>query len=509
MEIITSRVLLIYFIYIYIIGPAFAVGISLSSGDERGDVAIFDNYKLSADTALKSESRLDGHYINQDLQLYGDGNNDLIHCVEGNEYDSKNVVKSFGPLRISTSAAASPQSASMSQTVMGTGNIFAELQGTQGTDFVEQKTNVVEGDLSLSQSLITGNLLSASQEIKMSGRSCFLESNSLSSDNAMLVNGFFYEVDDITADLTATSHGKARTMGDISAYGDNCLDKDTLRLIGSKNMGLSFDSSYIKDGENADVSPISKGSVQTNAVNMDRSVFDSAAAAKANQAQASTELESQTYGGRVGNFWGWLSLGNSYDGGIYGPARRWNQANPSIQLYLLTDANYNAEGLNTNYVCAAIQTAANIWDSATYQKLFVSSVIPSSSVSRDVQDGKSVHSWENIGPGSNGVYSPGHAHTWYTTSSQKDGYFQITDSDVDYNTYYSWNTNGNSGGSNYDIETIAVHELGHTLGLADLYNKDNAPLYKAQVQQIMNCQYNHPLWLGNGDRQAIWAMYGR
>jgi hypothetical protein len=62
---------------------------------------------------------------------------------------------------------------------------------------------------------------------------------------------------------------------------------------------------------------------------------------------------------------------------------------------------------------------------------------------------------------------------------------------------------------NYDIETIAVHELGHTLGLADLYNKNNAPLYKAQVQQIMNYQYNHPLWLGNGDRQAIWAMYGR
>ncbi len=391
---------------------------------------------------------------------------------------------------------------------MGTGNIFAELEGTQGTNFVEQKTTVIDGGLSLSQSLAAGSLLSASQETKMSGTSCYLEANSQSRENAMLVNGIFYEVGDIAADLTAASQGKAWTMGDISAYGDSCLDKDTLRLIGSKNMGLSFDSSYIKDCENVDSAPIFKGSVQTNAVNMDRDVFDSAS--QANQAQASTEsaLQSQTYGGRVGNFWGWLSLGNSYDGGIYGPARRWNQANPSIQLYLLTDANYNAEGLNTNNVCAAIQTAANIWDGATYQRLFASTVLPSSIVSRDVQDGKSVHSWENIGA-YNGVYSPGHAHTWYTTSSQEDGFYQITDSDVDYNTYYSWNTNGISGGTNYDIETIAVHELGHTLGLADLYNKDNAPLYKAQVQQIMNRQYNHPLWLGNGDRQAIWAMYGR
>jgi hypothetical protein len=177
-------------------------------------------------------------------------------------------------------------------------------------------------------------------------------------------------------------------------------------------------------------------------------------------------------------------------------------------LYLLTDANYNAEGLNTNSVCSSIETAASIWDAASSQVLFASTVIPSSSVSRDVQDGKSVHSWENIGS-YNGVYSPGHAHVWYTTSSQEDGFFQITDSDVDYNTYYNWNTNGISIGTNYDVETIAVHELGHTLGLADLYNKNSAPLYKAQVQQIMNYQYNHPLWLGNGDRQAIWTLYGR
>jgi predicted Zn-dependent protease len=507
MENINRRILLISVLYILVTGPAFAMGISISSGDGRCDVTISDSYKLSTDTALKSESTLEGLYIYQDSQIYGDGNNALVHCVEGNGYNSKNVVESSGPLRISTSSAASSQSASISQAVMGTGNIFAELQGTQGSDFVDQKTNVIDGDLSLSQSLTAGSLLSASQGTEMSGSSCYLESSSLSSDNAMLVNGIFYKVEDIKADLTAASQGKAWTMGDISAYGDNCLDEDTLRLIGSKNMGLSFDSSYVKDGENTETAPIFKGSVQTNAVNMDRDVFNSAS--QASQAQASTELESQTYGGQVGNFWGWLPLGNSYDGGTYGPARRWNQANPSIQLYLLTDANYNAEGLNTNSVCAAIQTAANIWDAATYQRLFASTVIPSSSVSRDVQDGKSVHSWEYIGPNSNGVYSPGHAHTWYNSNSQKDGFFQITDSDVDYNTYYSWNTNGNSGGTNYDIETIAVHELGHTLGLADLYNKDNAPLYKAQVQQIMNYQYNHPLWLGNGDRQAIWTMYGR
>lgn len=505
------KVLLVFAIYIFVAEPAFAMKIIISSGDICGDAIIADSYVLSLNADLKSKSTLFGPNIYQDQQLQGDGNNNIIHCIGGKEYNLRNIIESSGPLSISSTSAVSSQSASLSQSVMGTGDIFAQLHGAQGDDYVEQKTNVIEGELSLSQSLQAGSLLSASQTTKMSGSSCYLESSSLSSDNAMLVNGLFYKVDDITADLTAASKKKAWTMGDISAYGVNCLDEDTLELIASKDIGLTFDSSYIKDDEDANAPPILKGSVQANAFSMDRSAFDSATDVA--QDQTSTESESaqgsQTYGGRVGNFWGWLPLGNAYDGGVYGPARRWNQANPTIQLYLCTDANYNAESLNTNSVCAAIQTAANIWDAATCQRLFASTVTPSSSVSRDVPDGISVHSWENIAPGSNGVYSPGHAHTWYTTSSQKDGFYQITDSDVDYNTYYNWNTNGNSGGMNYDIETIAVHELGHTLGLADLYNKNNAPLYKAQVQQIMNYQYNHPLWLGNGDRQAIWALYGR
>ena len=505
------KVLLIFALYIFVAEPAFAMKISISSGDIGGNTIMADSYVLSLNTDLRSKSTLSGHDIYQDQQLQADGDNNIVHCIDGEEYNSKDIIESSGPLSISSISAASPQSASLFQSIKGTGDILTEMHGAQGDDYVGQKTNVIEGELSLSQSLQAGGLLSASQTTKMSGSSCYLESSSSSSDNAMLVNGFFYKVDDITADLTSASQEKAWTAGDISAYGINCLDEDTLKLIASKEIGVSFDSSYIKDGEGANAAPILKGSVQANAVNMDRSAFDGAT--DATQAQPSTESESsqdsQTYGGRVGNFWGWLPLGNTYDGEIYGPARRWNQANPTIQLYLRTDALYNAEGLNTNAVCAAIQTAANIWDAATYQGLFASTVSPSSSVSRDVQDYKSVHSWENIGPGSNGVYSPGHAHTWWDTSSQKDGFYQITDSDVDYNTYYNWNTNGISGGMNYDIETIAVHELGHTLGLADLYNKDNAPLYKAQVQQIMNYQYNHPLWLGNGDRQAIWALYGR
>ena len=503
MKNITSLAILILLLCIIVTTPVFAIEISLSSEDGKGSVAVSDSYRLSTDTALKSESTLDGHNINQDRQLNGDGNNYVIQNVGGNGYDSKNVVKSSGPLSISTSTAASTGSASISQGVSGTGNIIAELQGTQGEGLAEQKTNVIDGSLSLSQSLSTGGLLSVGQKTEMSGGFCNLQSNSYSNSNAMLVSGNFYKVYDIKADLTAASSERALTMGDISAYGDNCLDKDTLGMIGSKNIGLAFDSSYIKDGKNVDKAPEFNGLVQINAVNMNRGVFESVS--KVDRAQASSEApaDSQTFGAKVGDFWGWLPLGNSYDAGVYGPYRRWNQIDPSISLYLLTDSNYNAKGLNTNNVCNAILTGAGIWDAATSQKLYAGTVTPSNNVIRDSPDGVSVLSWEVMSGN-----SPGHCHTWYNSNSQKDGFFQITDADIDFSTTYPWNTNGLNDGTNYDVETIAVHELGHSLGLADLYNKDNTP-YKTQVQQIMNYQYNHPLWLGNGDRQAIWSMYGR
>lgn len=37
----------------------------------------------------------------------------------------------------------------------------------------------------------------------------------------------------------------------------------------------------------------------------------------------------------------------------------------------------------------------------------------------------------------------------------------IVESDITFNTAYTWNTNGN----NYDIEAVAAHELGHSLGI--------------------------------------------
>ncbi|WP_369424877.1 matrixin family metalloprotease, partial [Methanothrix sp.] len=57
--------------------------------------------------------------------------------------------------------------------------------------------------------------------------------------------------------------------------------------------------------------------------------------------------------------------------------------------------------------------------------------------------------------------------------------------------------------SSFDIRTIALHELGHTLGLADLYDISN-------TDQIMY-GYNDGTsrWtLGSGDIAGIRKLYG-
>ncbi len=62
------------------------------------------------------------------------------------------------------------------------------------------------------------------------------------------------------------------------------------------------------------------------------------------------------------------------------------------------------------------------------------------------------------------IYSVGRNTYWFYTATG-----QLVDSDIRLNSYYySWSTNGSA--ISFDVETVALHELGHSLCLEDLYN---------------------------------------
>jgi hypothetical protein len=52
---------------------------------------------------------------------------------------------------------------------------------------------------------------------------------------------------------------------------------------------------------------------------------------------------------------------------------------------------------------------------------------------------------------------------WFNTITGR-----MIDSDIRFNTYYSWSTNASSG--TMDVQNVGTHEEGHTLCLADLYS---------------------------------------
>ena len=117
------------------------------------------------------------------------------------------------------------------------------------------------------------------------------------------------------------------------------------------------------------------------------------------------------------------------------------------------------QGLDENSVEAAIAEGAETWDDASRQELFADGYSTSSTAEYGIRDG-----WNTIdfGPyeSSSGVIAV--TSVWYYRPTR-----EIVEFDILFNEYYLWDTAGSEGCM--DIQNIATHEMGHALGLADLY----------------------------------------
>lgn len=175
--------------------------------------------------------------------------------------------------------------------------------------------------------------------------------------------------------------------------------------------------------------------------------------------------------------------------------KRWNTRDPQLTFVLRNDANLASEGLQTLAVQAAFVAAASTWDAATSQNLFADSgtIAVSPAVTIDTYNKLNTVGWK---PFLNNCLA--YSRTWYK-STLVDGYKTIVDADICFNTKYPWRTSGTVGA---DVQTIALHELGHSLGLGDLYSS-------ADSEQAMYGYYKKvKISLGAGDRLGIAKMYG-
>jgi len=132
---------------------------------------------------------------------------------------------------------------------------------------------------------------------------------------------------------------------------------------------------------------------------------------------------------------------------------RWSASSASF----LVNASGGPTGAST-----AMQSAMSTWSTvsgASFQFAYGGST----TLSGAVFDYNNVGSFGYLG--TDGTVAR-NTTTYYVSSGQ------LLDSDIVFNTYYSWSVSGEAG--KFDVQNIATHELGHSLSLADLYGGGDA-----------------------------------
>jgi hypothetical protein len=153
-------------------------------------------------------------------------------------------------------------------------------------------------------------------------------------------------------------------------------------------------------------------------------------------------------------------ISNSYQFGVTFSSLgvRWDGAPPLVHFRV-----------NPSWVAGAdtaLQNAAQTWSDAGANFSFVYD--GATRATSPGYDGVNEIIGSNMGPG-----------ILASTYSWWNGANNMCEFDTVFNTYYPWSTTG-SGGA-FDTQSIATHELGHALGLRDLYGNSGTPNDTAKV----------------------------
>jgi len=168
----------------------------------------------------------------------------------------------------------------------------------------------------------------------------------------------------------------------------------------------------------------------------------------------------------------------------------------------------------------AIAAAANAWDDAAAQNIFAdqsvvkvdnSLQVDDPFTSTPVSDGYSVNGWWSLGSSYLGIAR------WWSNGQLSDGYYSITEADIWYNKDKQWTVDWNTAVGNgfvYDLQSVATHELGHSIGMGDIYSTayggtlPSSDPRTSDFEQVMNVYDGPQRTLGNGDRTGVQKLYG-
>ncbi len=456
--------------------PALSISVSVGGGDMANSASLSTNYNLDSSTRLQEQTALSGSGIDQSRTASGTGNNLIDQSISGNGYSVNNVIDSSGSFSTTSSTAASGNNVGLSQNLAGTGDLSASLGGNTALGSSSQMTEVTNGALSTTQSLAAANGVYSGQSTELSGDSGGIATSSSSEQNNVDIAGGFSGQGDLKADLSAMASGTSSVGGGASFLGVSVLDDEDMQMLASGDIGFSVDGLTVQTSG-------SIGSFGLSATNEDNVI---ASDIGSDTSELLTGPAITSLGGR--------SSAYSLTG------RKWVQKNPQIKMQLTADTNFARTGLTTAGALAAITAATNTWDAATNQNLFSDSGASLTNARNWKLDGVNDIAFKPYARGCTALASSG---TWYQIRGVKAGqYYPIIESDLSFNSNYRWSTSGTGG---YDFQSVVLHELGHSIGLGDLYGR---AAYTKDTQQVMHYYTGVKRTLGNGDETGVWKMYG-
>ena len=474
--------------------PALGISVSYSAGSGGGSISSSTSYALDSSTSLQEKTSLGPDLLLQNRQATGSGDNSISQHLAGNGYFADSTVDSSGGLSQSATTAATPGSASMVQSVAGSGSAVASVSGSSGADQSGQLAGVVDGSISTTQGLATasGQGVIARQSTGMAGDTGILTATSSGANNDMIVAGGFSGDSDLQANLVSASAGTAAMAGTATVAGIDAINDDSLNAISSGDLLMSVDGIYgIMDAGGIPSAGADNGEFSIKAANIDKSSSIDAATALTGPVGGKGSASSY----RLSNW-------------------RWNQATPKIQMYVKDDAYLTGRGLTATAVQSAVNAAEKSWDDATNTNLFnngntaegdtAGTGIITTQKKADTYDGTNVVAFMPIS-GSALAYS----RTYYS-GTKVGGFNSAIESDLVFNSNDKWTTDlatSQKNFYNFDVQSVATHELGHTSGLLDLYNLPSTDPRRTDYNQVMNA-YNDPQRvLGAGDANGIWQLY--
>ncbi|MEL6049011.1 hypothetical protein [Methanothrix soehngenii] len=469
--------------------PAAGISVSCSSAAAGVQAVSTESFALDGSTSLHESLALGSGNIVIDRQAEGGGNNSLKQSLKGSDYVLQNNIESQGEFSASTASAATGQSAAIHQNSAGTGSMILEQRASNGIKDVGQEASVSGGTLRSAQSLSAGGQLSASQSTEIAGEEGRVLSGALGEENVLLAEVGFSGMGTLSARLTSRADETAHSEG-YAAIDDTVLLNDgsfeaVSREGGSRIMGMA--GTRLTEGAGKSI-----GSFELQVMNLDREADIQDRAEQAGTAAA-------------------LSSGGSYSSYAL-TGYRWNQRNPQLQLYL--NPTDTPSGLGTEATRNAIAQAANTWDDAVSENLFAdgSTVIvdytkvvdnPFPLQGQEVADGYSVSGWKSLGDSYLGM------QRWWSNGQLLNGYRSIVETDSWYNRDFAWTTDLATAQSTgrIDLQSVALHELGHGIGMGDLYTLPEGDPRQSDLQQVMNLYDGPQRELGNGDRAGAQILY--